>query len=93
MPAKEDLYVLAPGESGDDSEGWVSPRPIGEAVVSTVAAETDLEADDVDDVETYVDIADVAALLDAEGDTETLSFDVEGHDVIVDASGHVRVDD
>lgn len=92
MPANEELYVLAPGGSEGDESGWVSPRPIDEAVVSAVTAATDLAADDLDEIDEYVDISAIAALLDGDSNDETLSFTVEDHDVVVDAGGEINVD-
>jgi len=89
MPANEDLYVLAPGEGEGGESGWVSPRPIDEAVVEAVTDATDLAADDVDE---YVEVSAIAALLDGDSNDETLSFTVEDHDVVVDAGGQIRVD-
>ena len=63
MPASEDLYVLAPGEGEGESDGWVSPRPIDEAVRAAVTDATDLGPDDIDDAESYVDLEEVAAVL------------------------------
>jgi hypothetical protein len=93
MPVEEELYVLAPGEGEGDTEGWVSPQPIDEGVAAAVAAETDLAAGDLDDLDEYVDPDDLEALLAGESDDESLSFTVEGHEVVVEASGHVRVDE
>jgi hypothetical protein len=92
MPATEDLYVLAPGEGEEGTDGWVSPKPIDEAVEAAVTDATDLQAEDLDDVESYVDLEAVAALLDGDGEGESLTFDVEGHDVVVDGGGHIEVD-
>jgi hypothetical protein len=90
MPVDGDLYVLRPGGDGDDEE-WVSPRPIDEVVVESLTAATDLDADDVGDLDSYVDRDDLAAHLTDETD-ERLSFDVEGHDVAVATDGTVEVD-
>ncbi|MFC7141401.1 HalOD1 output domain-containing protein [Halosimplex aquaticum] len=92
MPANGELYVLAPGEGEAESDGWVSPRPITEAVGAAVADATDLAADDVDDADAYVDIDRVETLLDGEDDDDSLTFTVEGHDVTIDGGGHVSVD-
>jgi len=92
MPATEDLYVLAPGEGEEGTDGWVSPKPIDEAVEAAVTDATDLQAEDLDDVESYVDLEAVAALLDGDGEGESLTFDVEGHDVVIDGGGHIEVD-
>jgi len=92
MPASEDLYVLAPGEGEGESDGWVSPRPIDEAVRAAVTDATDLGPDDIDDAESYVDLEAVAAVLDGDGEDDSLTFAVEDHDVTVDGGGHVTVD-
>ncbi|WP_436925938.1 HalOD1 output domain-containing protein [Halosimplex amylolyticum] len=92
MPANEELYVLAPGEGDAVSDGWVSPRPINEAVGTAVADVTDLEADNVEDADAYVDIEQIETLLDGGDDEESLTFSVEGHDVTIDGGGHVSVD-
>lgn len=87
----DDLYVLGPGGDEDASDAWVSPRPIDEALADTVTEMSDLEADDLDGIVEYVDVDEVAAVLDGEGD-ETLSFEIEGHGIEIDASGHVDVE-
>jgi len=92
MPASEDLYVLAPGEGEDESDGWVSPRPIDDAVEAAVADATGLSADDIDAASSYVDLDDIAALLDGEDDSESVTFTVEGHDVTIGGGGHVTVE-
>jgi len=92
MPANEGLYVLAPGGSEEDEAGWVSPRPIDEAIVEGVTTGTDLDADDLDDIGEYVDVDEVATLLDGDGD-DSLSFSVEDHELVVDADGTIRVDE
>ncbi|MFB6139434.1 MAG: hypothetical protein ABEJ26_03260 [Halosimplex sp.] len=92
MPASEDLYVFAPGEGDDEAEGWVSPRPIDDAVEAAVVDATDLVAEDVEGTGEYVDLEEVGALLDTGDDGESLTFDVEGHDVTVDGGGHVSVE-
>jgi|GEM_PF-579620 len=92
MPASEDLYVLAPGEGEDESDGWVSPRPIDEAVRAAVRDATEIDPDEIDDAESYVDLDEVAALLDGDGEDDSLTFAVEGHEVTIDGGGHVTVD-
>ncbi|WP_459193073.1 HalOD1 output domain-containing protein [Halosimplex sp. J119] len=92
MPANEDLYVLAPGEGDAEIEGWVSPRPITEAIGTAVADATDLDVDDVDDAEAYVDLDQIETLLESDDDDASLTFGVEGHDVTIDGGGHVSVD-
>ncbi|PSP65754.1 hypothetical protein BRC79_08375 [Halobacteriales archaeon QH_8_67_27] len=77
MPASEDLYVLARGEGEGENDGWMSPRPIDDAVETAASS--------------YVDLDDVAAVLDDGDDSESVTFTVEGHDVTVDGGGHVTV--
>jgi len=92
MPASEELYVLAWEEGEGGESGWVSPQPIDQAVVEAVTGATGRGVDDLDDVEEYVDVSAVAALLDGDSDGDSLSFAVEGHEVTIDAGGQIRVD-
>ena len=91
MPASEDLYVLAQGGGEGENDGWMSPRPIDDAVETAVVDATGLSAGDVDAASSYVDLNDVAAVLDDGDDSESVTFTVEGYDVIVDGGGHVTV--
>jgi len=91
MPASEDLYVLAPGKGEDENDGWVSPRPIDDAVETAVADATGLSADDIDAASSYVDLDAVAALLNGKDDSGSVTFTVEGHDITIDGGGHVTV--
>ncbi|PSQ00619.1 hypothetical protein BRC92_12030 [Halobacteriales archaeon QS_4_69_31] len=93
MPADGDLYVLGPGGDGDGSEKWVSPRPVDEVVVDVLTDETELSADEIDDLDAYVDRDDLAASLDGETEVDTLRFEVEGHEVVVETDGTVDVAD
>ena len=75
---------------GHDDDEWVSPEP-AEAVISDALFDaTDLTADDIDYVGSYVDAAKLRAVL-GDGDAEILTFDVEGHEVTVTADGDVTV--
>jgi hypothetical protein len=80
-----EMYIMSP--SGD--EDWVSPTPAGAAVAEAVSEATDVSAEEIDDIEAYVDPADLRAVLD--GDDENVTFDVEGHDVTVTADGDIDV--
>ncbi|PSP25862.1 hypothetical protein BRC64_12825 [Halobacteriales archaeon QH_10_67_22] len=53
MPATDALYVFSPGE--DEGE-WVRPQPVEDVVVEEVTSSTDLTADDLDELATYVDL-------------------------------------
>lgn len=92
MLASEDLYVLTSDGGEDDSDEWVSPRPISEAVRAAVSDVTDLDAGDVDEVSAYVDRDELAAVLGDEDSAESLTFGVEGNAVTVTDGGHVSVD-
>ena len=83
-----EVYIMS-----DDGEGeeWVSPTPASTVIVRAVTAETDLDADDLDDVERYVDPGELRDVLSAEEGTVT--FQVEGYAVTVDADGDVDVAD
>jgi hypothetical protein len=87
MTGDGDLYVL----SEDDEGEWVTPHPVETVVVDLVTGATELSEDDLNDLETYVDRDDLAAHLDGDS-TEPLTFDVEGHDIVVDPDGTVDVD-
>jgi hypothetical protein len=84
-----DVYVMRGGDDGD--EEWVSPVPVGVAVVEALTAETGLDAADVDDIETYVDLSELRALLAGE-EGGTVTFDVEGHEVTVTGDGDGDID-
>lgn len=83
-----EIYLLSPEEGEDD---WVSPTPARSAIVEALARDADLDDDDVDDLEAYVHPNAVREVLESESDT--ISFEVEGHEVTVDASGEVTVGD
>lgn len=80
-----ELYVLREG----DGE-WEQPIPVREVVFERLEAEGGLSPDTLADFSTYVDKAELAAVLDGEGD-EQLSFSVEGHTVTVTADGEITV--
>lgn len=90
MPGNGDLYVFSAEGDGDDGD-WVSPRPVEAVVVDLVTEGTDVSADDVDDLDAYVDREELAAHLDGDP-AEPLTFTVEGHDVVVAPDGTVSVD-
>jgi len=83
------VYVLRDG--GTDGDGWVSPRPAVEVITDAVVEATDLDVDDIDDLEGYVD-SDALRTVVVDGEEESLTFAVEGHDVTIDRDGVVEVD-
>ncbi|WP_424000779.1 HalOD1 output domain-containing protein [Haloarcula salina] len=82
------VYVLRDG--GTDGDGWVSPRPADEVITDAIVEATDLQVDDLDDLETYVDTEVLRAVV-VDGQEETVTFAVEGHDVTIDRDGAVEV--
>ena len=76
--------------SDEDGEEWVSPTPVRVAISEAVVDATDLEDDDLGDLESYVDIEDLRELLDGDRE-EDLSFAVEGHDVTISEDGDIDV--
>lgn len=76
----------------DDDDGeWVRPIPAGVAVSDALGERTDLDADEVDTLDAYVDLDDLRALLGDER-SEPLTFSVEGHEVSIDADGEITID-
>lgn len=83
------VYVLRDGDPDDG--GWVSPEPATEVITEAVVEVTDLSVDDIDDFETYVD-SDALRAVVVDGEKQSLTFAVEGHDVTIDRDGTVEVD-
>ncbi len=81
-----DVYIMSP--SGD--EEWVSPTPVRTAIADAVADATDLAGDEVGDIEEYVDLPALRAVID--GDEEQLTFSVEDHEVTITDEGDIQVD-
>jgi hypothetical protein len=79
------VYMMSP--SGE--EEWMSPKPAETVVTEAVTGATDLSDEDIDDLESYVDLGDLRAVLD--GDEDELTFEVEGHDVTVTGDGDIDV--
>ncbi|WP_276273857.1 HalOD1 output domain-containing protein [Haloarcula litorea] len=75
---------------GDEDDEWVSPEPAGEVIADAVVDATDLDVADLEPIESYADADALRAVL-GDGDRESLSFDVEGHEVTVTGDGDVSV--
>lgn len=89
-----ELYILRPDEDtdvDDDEEAWVSPQPASEVIIEEVAEVVDADPDDFESLDEYVDLDDLAAVFD--GDEDSITFEVEEHEVTVTGSGNVEVDD
>ncbi|MHB9287205.1 HalOD1 output domain-containing protein [Halobacteriales archaeon Cl-PHB] len=80
-----EVYLM---REGDDEE-WVTPTPADTAVREAVAAATDLDADDLEELAEYVDADDIREVL--AGDDGEVSFAVEAHDVTIGADGSIDV--
>jgi hypothetical protein len=89
-----DVYMLRPDEDvTDDDETWVSPEPASEVILEEVAAAVDADPDDFEALDAYVDLEDLAELFAEETDEdESLTFELEGHEVTVSRNGDVDVD-
>jgi hypothetical protein len=87
MGSDDGTVYMIRGETADE---WVSPVPAEEVIVEAVVEVSDLDADEIDDLATYVDIDELAAVVN--GGDESLTFEVEGHDVTVIGDGDVAVE-
>lgn len=87
MGSDDGTVYMIRGETADE---WVSPVPAEEVIVEAVVEVSDLDADEIDDLATYVDIDELAAVVN--GGDESLTFEVEGHDVTVTGDGDVAVE-
>ena len=85
--SSEDGEVYIMRETDEDE--WLSPRPARAAIVDAVASATDLDRDDLDDVDAYLDLAALERAIEA---GEPFQFSVEGHGVTVDPDGEISVD-
>jgi hypothetical protein len=79
------VYIMQETEG----EEWVSPRPVRAAIVEVVTTRTDLAADDLDDIDSYVDPDQVREVI--EGDEESVTFTVEGHEVTLSEDGAIEL--
>jgi hypothetical protein len=86
MVSEEDaMYIMEKTEG----EEWVSPTPARAAIVEAVTAQTDLDEDDLDDLDSYVDPERLRAVI--EGEKGSVTFSVEGHEVTVDTEGTIEL--
>lgn len=75
---------------GQDTDEWISPEPAEAVITEAVLEATDLTADDIDYIGSYVEAAKLRAVV-GDGDDEAITFDVEGNEVTVTAAGDVTV--
>ncbi|EMA10802.1 hypothetical protein SAMN05443574_10212 [Haloarcula vallismortis] len=90
MSSNEGTVYMLRSRATEGSDDWVSPEPAGDVIADAVLEATDLDADDIDGLDTYVDSESLRAVV-GEGTTESLTFAVEGHDVTVTADGEISV--
>jgi len=89
-----EVYILRPdeGTDTDDDEGaWMTPQPASEVIIEEIVDEVEGDSSDFDSLDEYVDRGDLAAVFD--GDEESITFEVEGHDVTVTETGEITVDE
>jgi len=91
MSSNEGTVYLLRNRATEGSDGWVSPEPASDVITDAVIEATDLAADDIDALDTYVDSESLRAVV-TDGTTESLTFAVEGHDVTITTDGEVSVD-
>lgn len=88
--APQEVYVIPDTADTADESVWIRPQSIADLVVDAVLEATDYEPEDIEPLETYVDHADLRALLDAD-ESAPLSFQLEACEVTVHSSGDVDV--
>ncbi|MEF8785409.1 MAG: HalOD1 output domain-containing protein [Haloarculaceae archaeon] len=81
-----EVYIM----TGVGDEEWVSPTPAQIAITDAVTGATDLTEADIGDIETYVDLDELRAVL--AGDDDTVTFTVEDHEIMVTNTGDISVD-
>ena len=89
-----ELYILRPDEgteTDDDEEAWMTPQPASEVIIEAIIDEVEGDSADFESLDEYVARADLAAVFD--GDEESITFEVEGHDVTVTETGDITVDE
>lgn len=78
------IYIMQ-----DTDEEWVTPTPATAAITEALTTATDLDETDLEEIE--IDRDRLRDLLNSEGQERT--FTVEGHDVTIDSSGEITVDE
>ncbi len=81
----EQVYIM------QETDGeWVQPTPVRVAIGEAVADATNLDRKDIGKLEEYVEFESLRQVLEADED-ETLTVEVEGHEVTIHTSGDIRV--
>jgi hypothetical protein len=84
-PESEEVYIMQ-----DTDEEWVTPTPARAAITEALAAATELEESDLQEID--IDHSSLRKLLDGNDNGEQ-TFTVEGYDVTIDSSGNITVID
>ena len=80
------VYLI---QGGEDDE-WLSPKPATAVITDALFERTGLSSDDIDHIDAYVDPETLRAVV-GDGERETVTFDIEGHEVTVSDDGDVLV--
>lgn len=89
MSSKKGTPYIIRNASDQGDDEWVSPEPADEVITAAVTTTGDVDADDLGDLSTYVDVSELTAVLD--GEDEEIAFTVEGHEVRVTSDGSIDV--
>ncbi|ACV46727.1 MULTISPECIES: HalOD1 output domain-containing protein [Halomicrobium] len=87
MDSDDSTVYMIRGDTGDE---WVSPTPAEDVIVESLRSASDLTAAEIDDLGSYVDADELAAVVN--GSDEAITFAVEGYDVTVTSDGDVAVE-
>lgn len=88
----ETVYIIQ-NSGGDvtDEDDWISPEPAEDVITTELVEATDLTADDIDELESYVDIETLRAVV-SDREADGVSFSVEGHTVTMNRDGTVEIE-
>ena len=86
----DNLYIIP---DDDDEDKWVQPRSVETIVADSVREATGVTEDELLPLADYVDEAALTELFDESSNRAAVSFRVEDHDVTVNQSGDVTIED
>jgi len=87
MDSDDSTVYMIRGGTGDE---WVTPTPAEDVIVESLLSASELTAAEIDDLGSYVDADELAAVVN--GSDEAITFAVEGYDVTVTSDGDVTVE-
>lgn len=85
-PDNGEVYIMQ-----DTDEEWVAPTPAAAAITEALAAATNLDEGDLQDIDSEIDRARLQELLEEDGEEQT--FTIEGYNVTIDSSGEITVEE